>query len=106
MLNTLQTADDTNQNLYNMLEVPSMERSFMSGSSTDELYLQKLEGLEEAYQPGDCLYDELLTVNSLRSESSGAHILPDFLIQNENDEYKILIRIHLLPILIWLQFQN
>ena len=42
-------------------KLPSMERSFMSGSSTDDAYFQRIEqGLEEASQPGErqsCLYD-------------------------------------------------
>ncbi|CAG8639107.1 5901_t:CDS:1, partial [Diversispora eburnea] len=73
MRHALQTTDETNQNLYNMLEVPSMERSFMSASSTDDSHLQTLElGLEEASQPGERqshLYDELMTINITRSSS-------------------------------------
>jgi hypothetical protein len=71
----LRTANDTNQNLYNMLEVPTMERSFMSSSSMDDSHLQTLElGLEEASQPGERqsrLYDEIMAINITRSSSEG-----------------------------------
>ncbi|RHZ80452.1 hypothetical protein Glove_135g73 [Diversispora epigaea] len=90
MRHALQTADETNQNLYNMLEVPSMERSFMSGSSTDDSHLQTLElGLEEASQPGERqsrLYDELMTINITRSSSEESQNLSNSSGSNISEE--------------------
>ncbi|CAG8485117.1 2402_t:CDS:2 [Acaulospora colombiana] len=89
MRDALQTADDTNQNLYDMLEVPDAETSFLSGSSTDDSRLRTLElGMEEALEPGQRqsrLLDEILAEGSENS-SLGSQILPDFLIQDENEE--------------------
>ncbi|CAG8719471.1 3309_t:CDS:1, partial [Ambispora leptoticha] len=51
-----------------MLEVPDMERSFMSGSSTDDSHYQGLEeGLERALEPGQRhsrMLDEILEENN------------------------------------------
>ncbi|CAG8484750.1 4258_t:CDS:2 [Ambispora gerdemannii] len=72
--NALQTAEATNQNLHTILEVPDMERSFMSGSSTDDSHYQRLEeGLERALEPGQKrshMLDEILEENNSYSENS------------------------------------
>ena len=50
----LQTTDDTNQNLYDMLEISSMERSFILESSLNNTYLERIEeGFEKALQSGE-----------------------------------------------------
>ncbi|CAG8621301.1 720_t:CDS:1, partial [Diversispora eburnea] len=73
-----------------MLEVPSMERSFMSGSSTDDSHLQILElGLEEASQPGERqsrLYDELMSINITRSSSEESQNLSNSSGSNISEE--------------------
>src|SRR6185295_5196652 len=72
--NALQTAEATNQNLHTMLEVPDMERSFMSESSMDDSHYQRLEeGLERALEPGQRhsrMLDEILEENNSYSENS------------------------------------
>ncbi|CAG8479989.1 12019_t:CDS:2 [Acaulospora colombiana] len=54
-----------------MLEVPEAETSFLSGSSLDDTYFQRIEGLEEASQPGERQSQEIGTIAELANTIDG-----------------------------------